>query len=225
MTPRLLILRPQPGAGVTAARAAALGLDAIVAPLFAIEPVAWAPPGAGGYDAVMMTSANAARMGGEGLDAWRGHRLYVVGEATAAAARTAGFGDIVVGPTDAAALIAQARADGVGRLLHFAGADHVAVDDADIDRVIVYTSVDRVPPELGDLADENLVALVHSARAARRFATLAPDRSRIAIAAISAASAAAASDGWRALDVADRPTDGALLAVAARLCDEWGQND
>jgi len=117
MTPRLLILRPQPGAGATAARAAALGFDAIVAPLFAIEPVAWEPPGAGGYDAVMMTSANAARMGGGGLDAWRGHRLYVVGAATAAAARTAGFGEIVTGSRDAAALIAQARADGVETLV------------------------------------------------------------------------------------------------------------
>lgn len=230
MTPRLLILRPEPGAGATAARARALGLETVVVPLFEIGSVAWQPPAPDRYDAVMITSANAVRMGGPALDAFRGHRLYVVGQATAAAARDAGFDDLRIGPRDAAALAGLAASDGVRRLLHLAGADHVAPDAAvppgtpAIDRVIVYASrIRSVPPAALPVAD--VVALLHSARAAAHFATLMPDRGRIAIAAISDAAASAAGPGWRACAVADRPDDPALLAVAARLCDEWHRQD
>ena len=48
----LLVLRPQPGADATAARAKALGLDAIVTPLFRIEPCAWDMPD-GAFDALL----------------------------------------------------------------------------------------------------------------------------------------------------------------------------
>jgi uroporphyrinogen-III synthase len=38
------------------------------------------------------------------------------------------------------------------------------------------------------------------------------------IAAISAAAAEAVGDGWNEVAIAERPTDEALLALAARLC-------
>lgn len=220
MTRRLLILRPEPGANATAARAAALNLDTILMPLFAIEPVDWSPPDPAGYDAAMMTSANAARMAGPALAAYRHLPLYAVGSATAAAARDAGFADIRPGDGDAEALMARARADGIDRLLHFAGADHVAVtsDQPTIDRRIVYHAVERAVS--GAYPTSGIVALIHSARAARRFATLTPKRAGIAIAAISDAAATAAGTGWHRVAVASQPTDAALLAVAARLCDE-----
>ncbi len=41
---RLLVLRPQPGADETAARARALGLEPVVAPLFSVRPLHWTPP-------------------------------------------------------------------------------------------------------------------------------------------------------------------------------------
>ena len=63
----VLILRPQPGADESAARARALGLDPVVAPLFTVRPLAWEAPNPADFDAVMMTSANAARFGGDGL--------------------------------------------------------------------------------------------------------------------------------------------------------------
>ena len=47
MTGRVLILRPQPGADETAERARALGLEAVVAPLFEVGPLAWTGPGPG----------------------------------------------------------------------------------------------------------------------------------------------------------------------------------
>jgi uroporphyrinogen-III synthase len=40
----------------------------------------------------------------------------------------------------------------------------------------------------------------------------------IAIAAISRAAADAAGEGWKSVAVADEPSDDALLALAARLC-------
>ena len=44
------------------------------------------------------------------------------------------------------------------------------------------------------------------------------ERGAISIAAISAAAAVAAGEGWAAVAIADKPTDEALLALAARLC-------
>jgi len=45
------------------------------------------------------------------------------------------------------------------------------------------------------------------------------DRATIRIAAISAAAAEAAGEGWQALRIASSPNDAELLALAARLCE------
>ena len=44
----------------------------------------------------------------------------------------------------------------------------------------------------------------------------------VAIAAISAATAETAGAGWKSVDVAERPSDDALLALAERLCNKPG---
>ena len=121
----LLILRPQPGADETAARARALGLSPIVAPLFIVRGLAWAPPPAAEFDAIMLTSANAARRAGAGLAAFLGLPCYAVGDATAAAASDAGFTDVRIGPEDGVALLMTMEGDGVVRALHPCGADHM----------------------------------------------------------------------------------------------------
>jgi uroporphyrinogen-III synthase len=59
---------------------------------------------------------------------------------------------------------------------------------------------------------------MHSRRAGRRFAELIEDRGSIAIAAISSAAAEAVGSGWETVESADQPTEEALLALAARLC-------
>jgi len=66
----------------------------------------------------------------------------------------------------------------------------------------------------------DIVALIHSPRAGRRFAEVAGDRSEIRIAAISTAAADAVGLGWKAVAVADQPSDEGLLALAARLCNK-----
>ena len=221
MKTRLLILRPQPGAAATAARAEALGFGSVVASLFTVAPVDWNALDPAGFDAVMMTSANAARLGGAALGAYRALPLYAVGAATAAAAREAGFLDIRMGDRDAAALVERARDDGASRLLHLAGADHIALDAPALTRITVYAAVERADPLAGVTIDETMIALLHSPRAAARLAELLPEpaRARLRIAAISPATARAAGDGWRAVAIAESPADPALLAAAAGLCD------
>jgi uroporphyrinogen-III synthase len=63
------------------------------------------------------------------------------------------------------------------------------------------------------------VVAVHSPRAGKRLAELGMDRSTVRIAAISPAAATAAGPGWERCEAADGPNEEALLALAARLCD------
>lgn len=223
----VLILRPQPGADETAARARTLGLDPIVAPLFTVRALPWTPPPADQFDAIMLTSANAARRAGAGLGAFLDLPCYAVGEATAAAASDAGFRDVRIGPEDGVALLMAMEADGIARALHPCGADHVTLEPAEmrIVKMPVYTAeaVAALPAEAEAALAGEVVALLHSARAARLFGTLAADRARIIVAAISPRTARAAGGGWQRLAVAAEPRDHALLALAAKLCQTGGQ--
>jgi uroporphyrinogen-III synthase len=223
----LLVLRPEPGASATAARAAALHLPAVVAPLFTIAPVGWSAPDPAHFGAILLTSANAARHGGGQLAGFTRLPVYAVGDATATAARSAGFGKVVAGTKDGAAMIARAAADGVRRLLHLTGREHLPVSHPaiTIERRMVYAAqaAGRLPAAARDALGKRSVALLHSPRAAATFRTLVvgaglvPDHIRIA--AISPAALAAAGDGWEAAIAAESPNDDALLAAAARLCD------
>lgn len=215
---KLLVLRPEPGAAATAARARAMGLEPIVTPLFEVRARAWAPP-AEAVEAVMLTSANAARAVSGLPPALARLPLYAVGAKTAAAAAHLGFATVHVGETGVADLVRTAAENGVRRLLHLAGADRTDFDPAGlrIETRIVYAAEPVEPAPV--LPDGPVVALLHSARAARRLAELV-DHGGYAIAALSPAVAAAAGEGWRAVVVAARPDDDALLAAAARLCQE-----
>jgi uroporphyrinogen-III synthase len=215
---RLLVLRPEPGASETAARARALGLDPVVASLFRIVGVAAGPADAAGYEAVLLTSANGARHAPPGLT---GLPCFAVGEGTAAAARAAGFGAVRTGDSDAAAAVAMMAAAGVRRAIHPCGRDHEAVEapGVAIERRVVYAAE---PVARGPFAGP-AVAMIHSPRAGARFAALADGKKSIAVAAISAAAAEAAGEGWAAKAVAAAPRDQALLELAAKLCNYGGE--
>lgn len=227
MTRRLLILRPEPGAAATAARATARGFEVAVAPLFDIVAVAWTPPEASAFDAVMLTSANAVRHAGPALTAYSRLPLYAVGAATAVAARAAGFADVAAGDRDASALLARIAADGAGRLLHLAGREHLATDHPDLTivRRVVYAAeaVRSLPALAGTALSEGAIALLHSPRAAAMFRRLVDqagyDPAAIRIAAISDTTGEVAGTGWASVVTAEMPNDDALLAAAARLCD------
>jgi len=228
----LLVLRPQPGADATVRRAQALGLDALATPLFTVRALDWTSPDPGGFDAVLMTSANAARFGGDGLSRYHSLPLYAVGAATARSAYDAGFTDVTSGTADGAAIVALAVAQGKRRLLHFAGRDHIALDGqgAAIERRTVYASeaVSALPGLARKNISDGALVLLHSVRAAHLFGELFDaarlDRGRLMIAGLSPAICAAAGVGWAGVASAPMPDDEALLAIAARLCDQGSEN-
>jgi uroporphyrinogen-III synthase len=102
-----------------------MGLEAAIAPIFRIEPLPWTAPDVGDVDAVLLTSANAARLGGDGSSAFQHLPCFAVGEATAKAAQRAGFVDVHIGSSDGSAVLEAAAEAGAKRLLHLAGRDHI----------------------------------------------------------------------------------------------------
>jgi uroporphyrinogen-III synthase len=213
---RVLVLRPEPGATVTLERACQRGLDAVAMPLFEIERLDWHPPEPSAFDGLLLTSANAVRHGGEGLQQLRQLPVYAVGDATAAAAREAGFDVAATGNAGVDRLVSSIDAD--LKLLHLCGEDRMNASAApqNITAIPVYRAKETNDVDTGLAA--GTVALIHSPRAGRRFAELVSDGASIAIAAISPAAAEAAGPGWAAVEIAESPTDEALLATAARLC-------
>lgn len=212
----IVVLRPEPGASETAARARQLGLDAIAIPLFRVEPLDWTVPDPSAFDGLLLTSANAVHHSGRRLEELRGLPVYAVGQATAAAARRAGFE------------IAQTGSDGIDellatlppglRLVHLCGEDRktTASGGQQISQVVVYRARPVDSPPLA--AIQGGLVLVHSPRAGRRLAELVRGRDSIRVAALSPAAAEAAGTGWQVIEAANQPTDEALLALAARLC-------
>jgi uroporphyrinogen-III synthase len=218
---RVLVLRPEPGASATVKRARERGLDAVPVPLFEIEPVEWDAPEAGSFDGLLITSANAIRSAGEQLLQVRGLPVYAVGAATAEAAREAGFDVASAGEAGAERLLGSIEQD--LRLLHLCGEDRKSVPDAKqrIEPVVVYRSRAKEGVDLSGA--EGSIALVHSARAGRRFAELVETsigKDTISIAAISHEAAEAAGNGWAAVESAEAPSHDALLALTERLCNK-----
>ena len=109
MSRPIAVLRPEPGNRVTAIAIEAQGHRTIRLPLFETRPVAWAAPDAAGYDALIVTSANAFRHGGTGLVRLLDLPVWAVGAATAEFARRDGSGDQHPAPRDDRAAVPGAR--------------------------------------------------------------------------------------------------------------------
>ncbi|MEP2102662.1 MAG: uroporphyrinogen-III synthase [Parasphingorhabdus sp.] len=225
MTLSLLILRPIEGAKETAQRAQNMGLDAIVDPLFVIEPMAWTAPPASDFDAIMVTSANGVQYAGANLSQYQQLPLLAVGEATAATARDAGFDVTETGSGGADELLQSLPAGRYSRILRLTGKDHVKLTPSGQEITLCRVYQARAL-SLGEKAQAALrqghVILLYSVRAATILADemdrLGLDRSINQIAALSPNIAKAAGGGWKSVHSADRPTDDALLSLAGRLC-------
>jgi uroporphyrinogen-III synthase len=213
---RVLVLRPEPGASATAKRARERGLEPLVIPLFKIEPVEWEVPEAAGFDGLLLTSANAVRCAGDKITDLRGLPVYAVGAATGEAAREAGFDVKSVGDAGVERLLGSIEAD--LRLLHLVGEDRKVPDARQqITEVTFYRSQALDGVDLAGARDA--VALIHSPRAGARLAELlAGEKGTFTIAAISAEAAEAAGSGWAGIEIAEAPSDEALLALTERLC-------
>ena len=212
----VLVLRPEPGASLTVDRARERGLDAVSVPLFDVEPVGWKAPGAASFDGLLLTSANAVRHAGAELETLLSLPVYAVGEATAEAARDKGFTIAATGNAGVERLLRSI--EGEKRLLHLCGEhrQELGEEQHEVIAIPVYAARTVKGPDLG--AAQGAVALIHSPRSGSRFAQLVDARSSIAIAAISPAAAEAVGSGWETVGTAPEPTDKALLALAARLC-------
>lgn len=223
MSRRVVILRPQPGADATADAARALGLEVVLAPLFAVEPLDWTAPDPAGFDALMLTSANAVRHAGRDLMRYAALPLFVVGAASARAARAAGLTPKHVGAEDAASLLNEMQAAGLLSALHLCGADvaQAPAEGMAVLRLPVYRATETGGADsLTSLLTSGDICLVHSPRAAARLAALVPpdQRAGLSLIAISDKARAAAGVGWASAIAAPIPTDAAMLALAEELC-------
>jgi uroporphyrinogen-III synthase len=220
---RIAVTRALPDAERTAARLRALGAEPVLAPLLTIVPCAY-NTNVEGAQALLFTSANGVRAFPDVRGA-RNHIVLAVGDATADAARAAGFADVRSADGDVAALAAKALAEldpRGGKLIHIGG-EHVAGDLAaqlqaagfSVERRVAYAA--RPAPALPAAFSEPLdLVLFHSARAAETFVSLgAPRAAQLTAACISQAVAdAAGKAGWRRIVVSPAPREDAFLAAA-----------
>ena len=120
---RLLLTRPRDDAEALVGPLAALGIETLVEPLLCIRDRDAPPPDLARVQAILATSANGIRALARRSDD-RGLPVYAVGDATARAARAAGYGlvESAAGTAEDLARLAGARLDAdAGALLHVAG--------------------------------------------------------------------------------------------------------
>ncbi|MBI1404110.1 MAG: uroporphyrinogen-III synthase [Porphyrobacter sp.] len=219
MSARLLALRPEPGLSATLEKVRGMGLEIAGLALSEIRPLAWDCPDPALYEGLLIGSANAILHGGRNLEQLKDKPVYAVGEATAEAARAAGFAVAMVGSGGLQGVLDAIS--GPSRLLRIAGEEHVPLTPPEgvaFDTVIAYrNAMLPLDPAADLLRRGDAVVLLHSAATARHFAAecdrLGLARRTIALAALGPRIAAAAGEGWRAVHIAPRPDEAALLAL------------
>lgn len=239
---RLLITRPSEDAAPLAARLAAAGNIPLVEPMLEMVWLDGPEPEMEDVQALLFTSANGVRAFARRTGR-RDRPVLAVGDATARAARDAGFGrvDSAAGDVHALAALAARRcrpADGV--LLHVAGttvagdlSGMLAQHGFAVRRLSLYDArpSSRLTPVTaaalnGDSADDRLDGvLIFSPRTARSFVSLVAEAGLISrcrtvdMYCLSPAVAEAVCTcgsgpvSWRSVQVAARPDQDALLAL------------
>lgn len=211
---RVWVTRARPGADRTARAVAEMGHEAMVAPVLEVHdlPVAL-PPSA---EALAFTSANAVAAWAR-LTSERSSRVFAVGDATATAAREAGFGDVLSAAGDGAAL-ADLIAQAAPAHLLWPRAAEIAFDlEAALSGRVPVRSlpVYETRPTTSPPAPVFDVVLIQSPRAARLIAeTLHTDaaRGRMALAVSAAAARPLSGLPFARIHVADHPDEAHLLA-------------
>lgn len=217
----LIVTRPEPGNSATVERARAMGLDARAIPLFAARPLEWTAPAVADFDALLLTSASAARLAGAGLVSLSDLPVYAVGAATADAANATGLTVAMAGTADVQQLLDAMTSQNIRKILWLCGRDRteLGAGSAAITPLPCY-AVDRIsPPDewAGSIAAPAML-LAHSVRAADYISGLVGvARGHLALVAISPKVAAAAGEGWGDVAIAGHPDDAAMLAQAHAL--------
>lgn len=177
MAARVLVLRPKAAGLRTAARLAALGFEAVTAPILRIEPLD-APLPEGPFDAIGVTSAAALHRLGRLPAAMKRLPVLAVGERTAFMAAEAGFVHVHAADGERHSMAALARRLFGGRertrLLLALGHDHkpdtaalLRAAGAEAVEWVVYEAkaADALPDAARDaLREGTLDAVVHYSR-------------------------------------------------------------
>jgi uroporphyrinogen-III synthase len=244
MTLRALVTRPEEDAAPLAAALAERGVEVTVEPLLSIRPIPEAPLDLQGVQALLFTSANGARSLAalattRDLPGWRELPAFAVGDASAAAAREAGFSRVESAGGDVAALarLAIDRLDPKqGALFHAAGSA-VAGDlggvlgaaGFTVRREMLYEAKPAEqlsPATVTALANHGFdLVLFFSPRTAATFVTLTRAAGAGAVDGCAAAAAVCLSPAvatsarelpWREIQTAARPELPALLDLIDR---------
>ena len=231
--PGVLITRPDPDGAALAAVLAARGWRPVACPLLRFVPLTAAIDPTG-IAALVFTSANGVRAAPADA-ALHALPVWAVGEATAQAARDAGFRSVRAGPSDAAALAHAILADPPSRgsrLLHLRGrhgapglAQALAAGGLHLTEVPIYRmdAAEALPPEaVQALNARRLRAVpVYSPRTGRVLTALTAGRFDLgavtAVAISPAAAAPLAGAGFAAVRTAARPDGKAMLAALDAL--------
>lgn len=206
MRPIVLLTRPEAASRRFAARLE--GVEAVIAPMMRIAPVAHDAARLAAAARIVLTSVHAVPWAGPGA----GRVAFCVGPATAKAARAAGF-TVIEGPGDAARLAPMLA--GETGLLHPHGR-HVTAG-LPVEGMVVYDQIALPLPESGRavLAGARPVLWpLFSPRSARLAAAEARKaRAPLLPLAISKAAADAFGDWPEGVAVAKTPDAGGMLAL------------
>ncbi len=235
---RVLVTRPEPGAGRTAKALEALGHRPVVLPLTETRPLAVPVRTLPAHiDAVAVTSANALRHAAPALiERLAALPCHAVGARTAAAAGAAGFLNVEEGPGEAQALAARMATGLAGKaVVYLCGRarfplfeEWLGVAGVHVRPIETYdtVAVDFSSEEVAALLDQRPVDVVllysaGAAQAARRLAArpqLEGLLGKAAVLALSERVAEAFGPGAEGkVRVAPAPMEGALLALLPSL--------
>ncbi len=230
----MLVTRPEPDASETAARLNALGIEGVPCPLLEFQPLEGSLPGAEGFAAMALTSAQALRaLEAKGqLERYLGLKVYAVGARTAAAARAAGFADVTSADGGFAELASLLRQVPLAGPVFYPAARDLAGDLAralaPAGRMVITAQVYRMVPATAlpaaveaELGDKTLAAaLFYSRRTAEVFVRLVsgmerPARRALGVLCLSEAVAAPLVDAhFVRIGLAEHPSEDAMMGLA-----------
>ncbi len=235
-----LLTRPRAESEALAVTLAAEGVESLIEPLIDIAPLPDVAIDLGGVQALLLTSANGARVLAAALprnDAAFGLPVFAVGDATATAARQLGFAQVKAAGGDVQSLTALVEAqlspDG-GRLLHTAGravagdlVGGLRASGFDALRIVLYEATAAETLSEGvrrALAAGGVdLALFFSPRTARVFVKLANDAALadampqvVALCLSDAVAQSLSVMRWRHVIVAGEPTLPAVIDAVRR---------
>lgn len=224
---KVFAIRPEPGLSKTIARGAALGLPISGIPLSKVKACGWTLPDLSRLDGLLVGSANAIRHGGEKLNALQHLPVLAVGEATAQAARDAGFQIAAMG-TGGLQFVLDNHATSFGNLLRLSGEEHVPLSVPDgttiTDRTVYRLGNVDLPAIASEELSKGAIVLLHSAAAGAHFASecdrLGVQKENVALCALGPRILESVNQCWQEVRAAANPNDGDLLALAMEMCQD-----